>query len=254
MITFATSTSTIPPWFRMPCIGCEILGRKGEAMGVVTATSGLGLASCLSHLDMTTQVMRTLTSYDLAGLRAAFIAAGLTTGQVAGNVLITMFQAAKDAAATGGPTEGGMLRAALAAYGIPSFYAEDGGVSYVLVAVDRTDDEGAAHTGPRVLLHSGEDAGRPADQHDEPWAASLYAADGEYINELFTARPGLPLAEECATTALSLACWLVANAHRYPRDDHRGPGEGVVYGRLPGSGGSDRSHSATDVMFGRRPN
>lgn len=93
---------------------------------------------------------------------------------------------------------------------------------------------------------------RPADQHHEPWAASLYAADGEYINELFVARPGLPLAEECAHTALSLACWLVANAHRYPRHD-RGHGEGADHDRLPEAHGHGRPHSVTDVMPGHPP-
>ncbi|QDN54075.1 hypothetical protein [Streptomyces sp. S1D4-20] len=37
-----------------------------------------------------------------------------------------------------------------------------------------------------------------------------------------------------------------------PQND-RAPGEGVVYGSLPGSGGPDRSHSVADVMFGRIP-
>lgn len=37
-----------------------------------------------------------------------------------------------------------------------------------------------------------------------------------------------------------------------PEDDFdRGPGEGVVYGKLPGSGNGVSSHSVTDVMFGR---
>ncbi|MFE3033040.1 hypothetical protein ACFXKY_15520 [Streptomyces canus] len=249
-ITFATRVDTVPSWFQMPCVACEILRQEGEAVSLVSATSGLGLASCTPHLETTEQVLSRLTSYDLAGLRASFVSAGLTTGQAATGKLGALLQAATDAAASGGPTEGDMLRAALGAFGIPSFYAEDGGVSYVLVAVDRTADEGDAHTGPKVFLHSGEDAMRPADQHDEPWTASLYAADGAYIDELFSARPGFPLAEECAHAALSLACWLVANAHRYPRYD-RGPGEGVVYGRLPGSGGSGGSHSVADVMFGR---
>ncbi|WP_019061738.1 hypothetical protein [Streptomyces prunicolor] len=213
MITFDTRVHSFPSWWQMPCVACEILGSNGKAVISVEATSGLGLATCPAHLETTERVMRTLTGYDEDGLRAVFFSAGLTTG------LDAMFQAAIDAAVTGGPTEGGMLRAALSTFGIPSFYVEDRGVSYVLVAANRTADEGAAHTGPRVFLHSGEDAGRPAEQHDEPWAASLYAADGEYVNELFVARPGLPLTEECATTALSLACWLVANASRFSREE-----------------------------------
>lgn len=217
-IEFAVTVDRAPSWFAMPCIACQIDGSGGQAEMVINASSGLGLAACDDHTDVTYQVMRRLRSYDLAGLRTSFVSAGLTAGQaVTGNELGALFRAAREAAATGGPTEGDMLRAALTAFGIPSFLAEDRGVSYVLVAVDRTADEDAAHTQPRVLLHSGEDAARPADQHDEPWTASLYAADGEYINELFTARPGLPLTDECATTALSLACWLTANANRTTR-------------------------------------
>ncbi|MFD0209147.1 hypothetical protein ACFVH9_08415 [Streptomyces hirsutus] len=36
-----------------------------------------------------------------------------------------------------------------------------------------------------------------------------------------------------------------------PADGERGPGEGVVYGQLPGAGGRGPSRSATDVMLGR---
>jgi hypothetical protein len=162
--------------------------------------------------------MTRLRDYDLTGLRAAFITAGLAAGPDAtGTELGAMYREAAQAAADGGPTEGDKLRAALAAFGLPSFHAEDGGVSYVLVAVDRADTEAAAHTGTKVLLHSGEDAARPADQHDEPWTASLYAGDGTYLDELFSAAAGLPLAQECAATALSLACWIAVNADRFTR-------------------------------------
>ncbi|MGW3445641.1 hypothetical protein [Streptomyces sp. NPDC001076] len=217
MITFTTRVHGFPSWFSMPCVACEILGRKGEAFTSVEATSGLGLATCEPHLKVTEQVMTKLRDYDLAGLRAAFISAGLTTEQGAKDALTRLFETATDAAAACGPVEGDMLCGALARFEIPAFLAEDRGISYVLVAVDRTTDEVDAHTGPRILLHSGEHAMRPADQHDEPWTASLYAADGEYVDELFTARPDLPLAEECANAALNLACWLTASAHRYPR-------------------------------------
>ncbi|MGW2421473.1 hypothetical protein ACWC0C_19865 [Streptomyces sp. NPDC001709] len=112
---FATCFEEIASSFRMPCIACEIAGGDGQAGGVVTATSGLGLGSCTDHAEVTARALRTLRNYELAGLRDSLVSAGLAT--------------------------------------------------------------------------------RP--QHD------------------------------------------------------RGPGEGVVYGSLPGSGGGDHSHSVADVMFGR---
>lgn len=116
-IEFATRIDELPSFFQMPCIACEITGETGLASSIVSATSGLGLGSCTKHIEVTVRVLRRLRNYELAGLRASFVTAGLT----------------------------------------------------------------------------------PEPQHD------------------------------------------------------RGPGEGVVYGGLPGSGGSGRSHSVTDVMFGRLP-
>ncbi|MGW2074233.1 hypothetical protein ACWCPK_38330 [Streptomyces sp. NPDC001953] len=124
---------------------------------------------------------------------------------------------AEKAAAAAGPTDGDKLIAALAVYGLPGFLVEDSGISYVLVAVDRTADEGQAHTGPKVYLYSGENADLPTDEHEEPWTAALYGGDGEYSNELFTAQAGIPLDAECAHAALCLASWLTAHGDKYPR-------------------------------------
>ncbi|MFF2940219.1 hypothetical protein ACFVSQ_10290 [Streptomyces niveus] len=131
--------------------------------------------------------------------------------------LIALQQQAKKAAAKAGPTDGEKLIAALGAYYIPAFFAEDSGVSYVLVGVDQTADEGDAHTGPKVFLHSGENADRTPAEHDEPWTAALYGSEGEYLNQLFTAQAGLPIQAECAHAALCLAAWLADHADRYPR-------------------------------------
>jgi hypothetical protein len=122
---------------------------------------------------------------------------------------------AKKAAAKARTHEGGKLVVALNEFGIPAFLHEDRGVSCVLVAVDRSADENKAHTGPRVLISSGEDAMRAAGKHDEPWAGHLYGADGTYIEAVFEAPSGLDLAEECAEAALRLAVWLDANADAY---------------------------------------
>ncbi|MYS77881.1 hypothetical protein GTY88_46790, partial [Streptomyces sp. SID5926] len=67
-------------------------------------------------------------------------------------------------------------------------------VSCVLVAVDRSADEGEAHTGPRVLISSGEHAMRAAGEHDEPWAGHLYDSDGGHVAEVFESPSGLGLA------------------------------------------------------------
>ncbi|MGW6391170.1 hypothetical protein ACWFR1_11835 [Streptomyces sp. NPDC055103] len=129
--------------------------------------------------------------------------------------LVALQQQAKKAAAKAGPTDGEKLIAALGAYYIPAFFAEDGGASYVLVGVDQTADAGEAHTGPKVFLHSGENADRTPAERDEPWTAALY--DGEYVNQLFTAQAGLTIEAECAHAALCLASWLADHADRYPR-------------------------------------
>ncbi|BBA98318.1 hypothetical protein RVR_4455 [Actinacidiphila reveromycinica] len=131
--------------------------------------------------------------------------------------LIALQQQAKKAAAKAGPTDGAKLIAALAAYSIPAFFAEDSGVSYVLVGVDQTADEGDAHTGPKVFLYSGENADLAPAEHVEPWTAALYDGEGEYLNELFTAQAGLTIEAECAHAALCLASWLADHADRYPR-------------------------------------
>ncbi|MER6984532.1 hypothetical protein [Streptomyces carpinensis] len=170
--------------------------------------------------------------------------------------LAAQHEAARKAAAQAGPTDGDKLIAALGQFGIPAFFAEDCGVSYVLVGVDRTADEGDAHTGPKVFLYSEENADLTPEQHTEPWAAALYDGEGEFSHVLFTAQAGLDLDAECAHAALCLACWLTAHGGDYPRarpepaKAERGPGEGVVYGRLPGSGGRTRGRSVADVMFG----
>ncbi|GGQ49813.1 hypothetical protein GCM10010250_21730 [Streptomyces althioticus] len=124
---------------------------------------------------------------------------------------------AKKAARRARTHEGGKLVVALAEFGIPAFLHEDRGVSCVLVAVDRSADENAAHTGPRVLISSGEHALRAAGEHDEPWAGHLYDADGGYVEDVFEAPSGLDLPTECAEAAVRLAAWLDANADRHPR-------------------------------------
>ncbi|QNT94895.1 hypothetical protein HEP81_04622 [Streptomyces griseofuscus] len=124
---------------------------------------------------------------------------------------------AEKAAARARTHEGGKLVVALNEFGIPAFLHEDRGVSCALVAVDRSADEGEAHTGPRVLISSGEHAMRAAGEHDEPWAGHLYDSDGGHVAEVFESPSGLSLAAECAEAALRLAIWLDAHADRHLR-------------------------------------
>ncbi|WP_330435829.1 hypothetical protein OIC43_37105 [Streptomyces sp. NBC_00825] len=74
---FEVNTAPVPSTFDMPCIACEITDGDSAASNLVEAGSGLGLAACAGHTDLTVQVMATLTSYGPAGLRAAFVTAGL---------------------------------------------------------------------------------------------------------------------------------------------------------------------------------
>lgn len=77
-IHFATRVDQLPSFFQVPCIACEITGETGQADSVVCATSGFGLGSCTNHIDVTARVLRTLRNYELAGLRTAFVTAGIT--------------------------------------------------------------------------------------------------------------------------------------------------------------------------------
>lgn len=131
--------------------------------------------------------------------------------------LLALQEEARKRAAKGGPTDGCKLIAALGAYGIPAWLADDNGVSYVIAGVDRTADEGDAHTGWKVFLYSGESADLDPADHAEPWACALYDGAGEFSHILFCAAPGLDLDAECAHAALCLAAWLTAHAHEYPR-------------------------------------
>ncbi|MFI0827239.1 hypothetical protein ACH4Q7_22600 [Streptomyces roseolus] len=120
-------------------------------------------------------------------------------------------------AAAAGPKNGHKLIAALEAVGIPAWIGEDSGVSYVLAAVDKTHDEGEAHTGPKVFIYCGERADLDPAEHDEPWACALYDAEGEFVEVLFVAPTGLGLDDECAHTAVTLARWLELHADKHPR-------------------------------------
>lgn len=76
-VQFAVNTAPVPSTFDMPCIACETTGGDSAANNLVKADSGLGLAACTSHTDLTVQAMATLTSYDPTELRTAFMTAGL---------------------------------------------------------------------------------------------------------------------------------------------------------------------------------
>ncbi|MGW4007918.1 hypothetical protein [Streptomyces sp. NPDC004763] len=76
--TYTTTIDELPSWFAMPCIACEVIGSTGKATALVSASSGLGLASCTGHVEVTERVLRRLHSYEV-GLRTSFVTAGIIT-------------------------------------------------------------------------------------------------------------------------------------------------------------------------------
>ncbi|MGO4459867.1 hypothetical protein AB4039_21600 [Streptomyces sp. M-16] len=89
------------------------------------------------------------------------------------------------------PTEGDLLLAELAALGRRAFPGEEGGMTFLIMAVDldAPDDEDAAYGVLHVLMYAGERADRPAADHREPWSAHLHAADGTYLTTLVGGSP-----------------------------------------------------------------
>ncbi|MFD0352974.1 hypothetical protein ACFVHW_04380 [Streptomyces sp. NPDC127110] len=102
-------------------------------------------------------------------------------------------------------TEGEALRAALAVYGFPAYDDDEGGFTWLVVpaAADTPEDE--AYAGLHFRIASGEHAERPASGHDQPWGASLYDDEGEYVTTLNSAPAGTTLAEDCAHIARAIA-------------------------------------------------
>ncbi|HWU08344.1 MAG TPA: hypothetical protein VN520_18510 [Streptomyces sp.] len=90
------------------------------------------------------------------------------------------------------PTEGELLRAALAAVGRYAFPGTEGGMTFLIMAArpGAPDDEEAAYDGPHVLMYAGERAERPATEHREPWSAHLHDVTGDYLTTLVDGAPG----------------------------------------------------------------
>ncbi|MCX4573565.1 hypothetical protein OHB41_10300 [Streptomyces sp. NBC_01571] len=227
---FTTYQAEAPATLRMRCVRCALEGLDTTAEVLVSATSGHGMAACAPHREVT---LGTFTAADVVELRAVFTLTGMAcTGEplmvvaepdrprppvvpVVAPKLLELQETARDAARRAGPLDGHKLIAALAACGIPAWLAEDSGISYILAALDRTADEGKAHTGPKV--YSGENADLDPADHTDPWTCARYDGTGEFADILFTARTGEGLYAECAHAALCLAAWPDAHGHRYPR-------------------------------------
>lgn len=213
-----------PTLMRMRCVRCAMDGQDTTATFLLSAASGHAMAACATHREVTSRVMTTYTGKSDDGLRLLF---ALTAMECSGVPLVdpadhpapllALQPKAEEAARAAGPRDGDKLIAALGVYGIPAWLAEDSGVSYVLAGLDKTRDEGQAHTGPKVFLYSGENADLAPADHIDPWACALYDGDGEFVDILFTARGGLGLDAECAYAALCLAAWLDLHAEKYLR-------------------------------------
>ncbi|MET7563778.1 hypothetical protein ABZS95_26790 [Streptomyces sp. NPDC005479] len=109
------------------------------------------------------------------------------------------------------PTEGDLLRAELAALGRHAFLGGDGGVTYLITAVDPAApaDESAACNVPHVLMYAGEQADRPAAEHREPWSAHLHGAEGDYVATIFDgSRAPLDAAADAVLCAREVTAWL----------------------------------------------
>ncbi|MEU6595340.1 hypothetical protein ABZ923_40140 [Streptomyces sp. NPDC046881] len=232
---FTTYQAEAPSVLRMRCVRHALEGHDVAAEFLISASSGHGMAACGEHREVTTRVLADFTGTDDVELQALFALTGLScTGEPLMVVaepdrperralplvparLLELHGRAREAAREAGPRDGDKLIAALAVYGVPSWLHEDCGVSYVIAGVDRTRDEGLAHTGPKVFLYSGENADLAPADHTEPWACALYGGDGEFVDILFTAQAGMGLDAECAHAALCLTAWLDEHADRHPR-------------------------------------
>ncbi|MFF5968213.1 hypothetical protein ACFY64_31720 [Streptomyces collinus] len=232
---FTVYQTEAPKLMRMRCVRCDLEGLDEAAVFLILAASGNGMAACVPHREVTSRLMASLVTTDDVALRAAFALTDMvcTGGPLAvvaepdrprpGVVpeiparLLDLYGKAREAAQEAGPRDGDKLIAALAVYGVPGWIVEDCGISYVLAGLDRTADEGLAHTGPKVFLYSGENADLDPADHDEPWTCALYDGTGEFKDILFTAQVGLVLDDECAHAALCLAAWLDAHGEKYPR-------------------------------------
>ncbi|MER6129882.1 hypothetical protein ABT173_46465 [Streptomyces sp. NPDC001795] len=109
--------------------------------------------------------------------------------------------------------EADVMAAALRSHGYPAFRGEDGGVSFLAVPVDPAVPADEVRTHAHVLIASGEHADRPVGQHDEPWSASLYDADGEFVDVIYSGEQHLGIqedAEACAQAVVTHAAWWTA--------------------------------------------
>ncbi|MBT2453291.1 hypothetical protein [Streptomyces sp. ISL-86] len=111
------------------------------------------------------------------------------------------------------PTEGDVLIAELAKLGRRAYLGGEGGVSYLIMAVDpdAPDDPTFPYGHPHVLMYAGEQADRRASQHREPWSAHLHGADGDYVATIganFSGR--LDAAADAARCAREVDQWLRA--------------------------------------------
>ncbi|MGA5508975.1 hypothetical protein [Streptomyces umbrinus] len=105
-------------------------------------------------------------------------------------------------------TEGDVLRAALGRYGLATYEDGESGVSWLTVPIDPATPEREIYERPHFRISSGEHAERVASAHDDPWGASFYDADGEYIDSLDASPSGSTLAEDSAHCARAVTQYI----------------------------------------------
>ncbi|MCX4826634.1 hypothetical protein OG883_44140 [Streptomyces sp. NBC_01142] len=113
-------------------------------------------------------------------------------------------------------TVGDVVSAALSAHGYPAYPYEEGGVTALAVPLNPTVCGDDVRDHPHVLIASGESADRPVAEHDEPWSASLYEPDHEFVDVVFAGDPALSITEDarrCAAAVVDYAAlWFAGRA------------------------------------------
>ncbi|MEU7092975.1 hypothetical protein [Kitasatospora aureofaciens] len=139
----------------------------------------------------------------LAAMAAKLTAAGWTAQS--GGFFVTAQRPAE-------PTEGDLVIEALCTRGRRTWKDGEGGVTHLVVALDAAiDDHGEALSRPHILIYAGEQADRPASEHEELWSAHLHGADGYYVTEISSHMRGrLNAADDAERIAREVDAWIGA--------------------------------------------
>ncbi|MGW0653256.1 hypothetical protein ACWD4T_31435 [Streptomyces umbrinus] len=132
-------------------------------------------------------------------------------------------------------TEGDLVIAELARRGRHAYLGGDRGVTFLIMTADpdAPDDERTAYTTPHFLMYAGEQADRPAEEHNEPWSAHLHDAEGDYVDTIFEGS-GTPLDAEtdAALFATQVCDWIDDRRRATARPDSTPAPDGSARRRI----------------------